>query len=52
MKKLNFCFAPVEIREFAGGTRTNLQIKEYQKRYREAKKAKKINPPSPVLPPP
>jgi hypothetical protein len=38
MRKVNLCFEKPVVTEFPNGKRTNKDIKEYQKRYRDAKR--------------
>jgi len=41
MRKVNLCFEKPVVVEFKNGKRTNKDIKEYQKRYRDAKRKEK-----------
>ena len=41
MRVVNLCFTKPEIKEFHNGTRTNEGIKQYQKKYRDAKRKKR-----------
>lgn len=43
MNRVNLCRSKDDPNEFANGNRTKEQIKEYQKKYRDAKK-KRENP--------